>query len=182
MEKKRLQYIDIAKGICILLVVIGHILQYNFEGSAKDSTFSFIYSFHMPVFMLLSGYVAALSHRRIDRIEASNFIKKKFLSLVVPFCTWGLLLTPFVIDQHPFAELLPTAKNLFLYPSTGAWFIIVLFCFQLYFLLFRSMTERFFKTISLKSDGISFMVVFGLLSFASQGIKHCDETIVGGGR
>lgn len=29
MISLRLQYIDIAKGICILLVITGHILQFN---------------------------------------------------------------------------------------------------------------------------------------------------------
>lgn len=89
----RLQYIDIAKGICILLVIIGHILQFNCCGYGSDTGFIFIYSFHMPVFMLLSGYVAALSQRRIDAGVAIDFIKKKFYSLVVPFFMGTIYIT-----------------------------------------------------------------------------------------
>lgn len=47
--KKRIEYIDIAKGIGMILVVIGHCI--------NDKTFpgTWIYSFHMPLFFVLSG-------------------------------------------------------------------------------------------------------------------------------
>ena len=46
MEKKRLEYIDIARGIGIVLVVLGHCLS-QLDGSLR----TFIYSFHMPLFL-----------------------------------------------------------------------------------------------------------------------------------
>lgn len=42
--KKRLEYIDISKGILIILMVIGHIWQGGF-------VFNLIYAFHMPAFL-----------------------------------------------------------------------------------------------------------------------------------
>ena len=50
MEKKRLEYIDIARGIGIVLVVLGHCLS-QLDGSLR----TFIYSFHMPLFFTLAG-------------------------------------------------------------------------------------------------------------------------------
>lgn len=47
--KNRLKYIDIAKGISILLVILGHCLQ---EGSIIRQ---YIYTFHMPLFFIVSG-------------------------------------------------------------------------------------------------------------------------------
>ena len=58
---KRDIYWDIIKGVAIFLVVLGHSLQYFYIDSAYSNTdflFSFIYSFHMPLFMVVSGYFA----------------------------------------------------------------------------------------------------------------------------
>ena len=49
MSNQRIQYIDIAKGIGILLVVIGHCINsLSFLGK-------WIWSFHMPLFFVISG-------------------------------------------------------------------------------------------------------------------------------
>lgn len=49
----RMLYIDISKGILIILVVIGHIL--NFEYFLTKSIKTIIYTFHMPAFFVISG-------------------------------------------------------------------------------------------------------------------------------
>lgn len=47
---KRYTWIDCMKGIGIILVVLGHIYKDNFMGQ-------WIYSFHMPLFLVLSGFL-----------------------------------------------------------------------------------------------------------------------------
>lgn len=48
--KQRIEWLDIAKGIACLTVIIGHTISY-------DSPFrQLIFSFHMPLFFILSGY------------------------------------------------------------------------------------------------------------------------------
>lgn len=51
-SSKRIESLDIAKGIGILIVVLGHVLR-------TDDVFlkKFIFSFHMPLFFMLSGFV-----------------------------------------------------------------------------------------------------------------------------
>lgn len=180
MTTERLQYIDIAKGLCILLVVTGHIIQFNFSGIGSTTAFSFIYSFHMPVFMLLSGYVAALSQRRINRQETFIFVRKKFRSLVVPFFVWGLFITPFVVRQQRLADFFPTAKDLVLNPSCGAWFIVVLFCIQLSFLLFKAISQRINIRKKLGADCIALAFVSGLLMVLSTCTNLFGVDIMGG--
>lgn len=51
-EKKRIEYIDTAKAIAILLVIIGH--SYWIKDLPRLQ--SLIYSFHMPLFFLISGF------------------------------------------------------------------------------------------------------------------------------
>ena len=48
-NKRRIEYIDIAKGIAIILMIMGHVCSY---GSWKRNI---IYSFHMPLFIIVSG-------------------------------------------------------------------------------------------------------------------------------
>lgn len=56
---ERIQFIDRLKGLAIILVVIGHLgLSQVNEGIVK-----FIYTFHMPLFMFLSGIVIATPPR-----------------------------------------------------------------------------------------------------------------------
>ena len=49
--KKRLEWIDLAKGIGIILMVIGHM------PSIPSAVHNWIFSFHMPLFFFLSGYM-----------------------------------------------------------------------------------------------------------------------------
>jgi fucose 4-O-acetylase-like acetyltransferase len=75
--------IDSLKGFAILLVVLGHAIQTSTDNFDNNIFFRIIYSFHMPLFMFLSGFIAY--GRPIN-------LSKKFTSLVIPFVTWYLLL------------------------------------------------------------------------------------------
>ena len=55
--KSRIDYIDRLKGMAIFLVVIGHVYRMAFN-QGEDITYKWISSFHMPLFMFLSGLVA----------------------------------------------------------------------------------------------------------------------------
>lgn len=78
LKKKRVSWIDIAKGIAILLVFFGHTL------STPKEFADFIYSFHMPVFFALSGYCFSLKGNFRD------FITKKAKGILLPVFTLGL--------------------------------------------------------------------------------------------
>lgn len=56
-NKPRLGWIDAARGIGILLMFYGHVVQLSFPGNhaAKEQT-RLIYSFHMPVFFVMAGF------------------------------------------------------------------------------------------------------------------------------
>ena len=72
---KRIGYIDIARGIGILLVVMGH----NDFGAVSPFLYKLIYSFHMPLFFFLSGYFINTA------IGFWPFLKKRFNSLLKPY-------------------------------------------------------------------------------------------------
>lgn len=71
MQKPRLLWLDAAKALAILLTITGHTI----NGAFRDM----IYSFHMPLFFMLSGYTF--------KLPEGNFLpalKKDFKRLVLP--------------------------------------------------------------------------------------------------
>lgn len=81
---KRIRWIDIARGIAILFVIIGHSL-----GSYMGTYFAnLIYVFHMPIFFILSGY---LYHKR----NPKKFLKSSWFNLLVPYI--GTVIIAFVL-------------------------------------------------------------------------------------
>lgn len=83
----RIEWVDILKGLAILLVVVGH-MEYA-EGTANPGRV-LIYSFHMQLFFMLAGYTAALSFSR--RGNLLKFIYRRFLSVMEPYICWMLAL------------------------------------------------------------------------------------------
>lgn len=77
MAIKRIEWIDICKGLGIFLVVIGH------TGIAQISQklYDWIYSFHMPMFYMLSGMV----FNPIKYPSFSTYLQRRVKTLVIPF-------------------------------------------------------------------------------------------------
>lgn len=72
--------LDIVKGIGIVLVVLGH---------TSNILHNWIYSFHMPLFFMLSG----MFHKNEKNYK--EFLDKKIKSLLVPYFTFGIVLLLF---------------------------------------------------------------------------------------
>ena len=69
----RKQYIDFAKGIVAISVVIGHLVPFN------GLVFRWIFGFHMPFFFLLYGYMQK------DSMPAfGDFVRSKVKRLLIP--------------------------------------------------------------------------------------------------
>lgn len=106
---KRLDFIDIAKGIGIFLVVLGHSLVPQIRESVPAAKFLwiFIYNFHMPLFFFLSGW---LFERGLPKYTSKGrFILNKFKFLMVPYFVFSILtyVLVFALSQiAPFAGVL----------------------------------------------------------------------------
>lgn len=75
--------LDVLKGFAIFLVVMGHAIQYNQVDFDTNPVFRFIYSFHMPLFMFVSGFV---SYKSFDGSKTK--LLKRFKALIIPFWIW----------------------------------------------------------------------------------------------
>jgi len=136
---KRIEYLDIAKGIGILLVVLGH---NDFE---VISIFvqRLIYSFHMPLFFFLSGYFLNTA------VPFFDFLKKRFNALLKPFFFTIFLIyfTSVSFEKMGFnTAITRTVKSLY---GSGhyldwvqLWFLPHLFVVSLYAFLFITLVSR----------------------------------------
>ena len=83
---KQYDYITLSKALGIILVVIGHFTSTVYMPAYYMEMKNLIFSFHMPLFMILSGFLFQMSLcRKPGKISLLPFIKKKFLRLMVPY-------------------------------------------------------------------------------------------------
>ncbi|MGY4536881.1 fucose 4-O-acetylase-like acetyltransferase [Mucilaginibacter sp. UYNi724] len=144
--KSRLLWIDYSKGIGIILVVYGHVLRGLYESKIiKKSYFyysdNFVYSFHMPLFFILSGYFFLNSFKK----DNSKFLINKAKSLLYPFVIWSLLQTLIEVLLNKFTNAKTPATALLtclVIPRAQFWFLYALFfinciSFVFYKIIFR---------------------------------------------
>ena len=75
--KKRIEWVDVFKGIGIILVVIGH---------TTSPIGAYIYLFHMAAFFFISGYTTSL-----EKDSLKDYFLKKVKTLLIPFFTINIL-------------------------------------------------------------------------------------------
>ncbi|MBQ6180935.1 MAG: acyltransferase family protein [Ruminococcus sp.] len=105
--KKRIEYIDIAKGIAIILVIIGHTVP---DGSfLKD----YIYGFHMPLFFLVSGYF-------FKERPVKEYVRKQGVRLMVPYAVTAVGIIALSAGKKVLRRNWPEAIRLFKVQSLAA--------------------------------------------------------------
>lgn len=142
MNKERLVYIDILRGFAIILVCMGHLLNHTGPDNVRFSRF--IYTFHMPLFMAISGFVTAYVTRfdypgstwKERFVIEGRFIWKKFVHIMIPYLAWPCLVYPFFFKTHQaWADYSDIFNHLFII-NDSLWFLLCLFnlsvCFAFY--------------------------------------------------
>lgn len=165
---------SIMKVTVSVLVVAGHvIIFYTDTGGVVplqtdfllDYIMRFIYSFHMPLFMFVSG---AVYHKGISRGKYQDlpaFSGKKFKRLMIPYLTWGILYVTPVMELLGLTEQSPveyiTEGILLCRNSRHLWFIWTLF--------FVSLGVRFLKPVIERGSvyRLLILVIFLILWYIS---------------
>lgn len=134
-KKSKLIWIDNVKAVAMVLVVLGHFIQSmtlsNMITPSKATVFfnDFIYTFHVPLFFICSGYLYQKYTIANTFKSWKNNVIKKFVALSVPYFTFSLisyaLKTLFSSYVHTQAENL--LHSLFLSPAAPYWFLYTLF-------------------------------------------------------
>lgn len=115
MSKERVAWLDIAKGIAIILVVLGH-------SNLPKGLNSFIFSFHVPLFFFVAGMTNDFSK------PIGIFFKRRVRTLLLPFVVYSaiiLFMRSFVSEQSLGELAWRFVKEGWI--SVPLWFVPVLF-------------------------------------------------------
>lgn len=195
-NKTQLNYIEILRAFATILVVIGHALcvclgAWGHKVFVDDGIgyvlFKWIYSFHMPLFAFITGYLFYYQFEiREKKITVKKFLIDKIRRLIIPlFILKYFLLQP----MWAFAKqrAYPTVESYLINTEVGyLWFLYIIFAIY--------MTLYFIKVIRKKAIVSSLVVLIvcncfsgyfpsqvnrflELLFYAILGMLLCKKTI-----
>lgn len=134
-QLSRINWIDMAKGYGTLLVIYAHLG----EGALR----TWMYSFHLPLFFFLSGYVFRTKDNFIE------FVCGKIKSIVVPYFCLGIPMVLFRMFERyregaPVKEVLISLLKQLMKQERfwTLWFIACLFCLNLAFYLLVKLCRK----------------------------------------
>ena len=170
MKKRyRIQYLDTAKGIGIILVVFCHVINIvSVHSELLHTCRDCVYSFHMPLFFIISGILLSkhIYNLQIDSCLKES-IKKKTSQLLVPYIKWSiiyiLLLTLNFIYQKASPTNMIMERGYATITGRGIvplWFLLALFEAETCVILcFYAKRKKSFN-----HNLIMWLITFGLLS------------------
>ena len=127
---KRIIGIDVMQGIAMVLVVLGH-HRFPFMPEWYMRMFYWIYTFHMPLFIFISGFLVRYSYKGVHGwSEYKGYIGKRVRKFAVPYLIVGIICTLLAFD---FENIGTALLNLLIAPKqsevTFLWYIYLLFIF-----------------------------------------------------
>lgn len=188
-NKKRLRYVDIAKGLGMMMIVWMHVWGNNFFEFTPHLLNSCIRGIYVPLFFVLSGYLIRLDSQNIQKA-----ISKKAKSLLRPFgvvylfsFAVSVLLAALGIGvKHEFEWsnfLNPLLSKTFF--NGPLWFLLALFWAFLLFFLAEKVSKdklRILSLLTLCIGGAGFYLSrtsIVLPLFIGQGMVACPMLLLG---
>uniref|UniRef100_UPI004057C1D1 acyltransferase family protein n=1 Tax=Acetatifactor sp. TaxID=1872090 RepID=UPI004057C1D1 len=191
-EKKHELLPDVLRGFAIFLMVFAHCIQAGsgaeFRNNSlyfQDKLYQFIYSFHMPLFMLIAGYFARKS---IDRAQNKSarlaLLKRRSITLLVPIFFWTFFEFVYsyiynILHEQPNPSLTVLALDFIKKLPVNCWFLWAAFwCFLLVYMMHYYLRDSIilyilgFLSFFVLPDGMNlgvykFMVPYYLAAFYS---------------
>lgn len=184
--KKRVEWVDILKGIAIICVFIGHTTSMEY-GNVSGMLKIWIYSFHMPLFFFLSGYVFFI--KNCD--DYKTFLKKKIKSIIIPLISFSVISVIFDLlyytlllhdPDHSLQIEINKLIGIFTQQKTGEyntvlWFLPCLFVVENIFYWIIKFTNKYNKTCVIYISALCIYFV-GVIYIKTIGIllPWCIET------
>ena len=95
----RILWPDILKSLAIFLVILGHVSSTYDSREYSSPLALWIYSFHMPLFMMLSGMFFKYSLKK----DFKTLLTDKSRLLLLPLLSWGIM--NFIIETFLFTDI-----------------------------------------------------------------------------
>lgn len=178
---RKYRELDIAKGIAIIAVVLGHAFpdaDYGISNFTANTIHTFVYGFHMPVFFFIAGLLSA----KHSGDKPLNYIKKRAAKLLIPYFLLsivGLVLKQvFASEANHTYELYSSWKILLgQSPMGGMWYLWTLFLMSVVFIFLVKFIKKdwqivligmllfyigFYRTIPFMNNFANFVAYFML--------------------
>ncbi len=143
--KKRIYWVDILRGLAMFLVVYGHT-------SKSTEIKQIIYSFHMPLFFIISGMSNIFQK---EDLSLKTFLNMFLKSLIIPYFLLNLVLLPvsyysgnigavakFTIPEFLVGILYSNNLGCYDAPSNATWFITTLFLVEVLFYFLKKIFKN----------------------------------------
>jgi Fucose 4-O-acetylase and related acetyltransferases len=177
----RVYWIDLLKAGGMFLVILGH-------AASSITLKKMIYSFHMPLFFIVSGY----TWRIRKEVNLKEFVERRVTGLIIPYFVINLVFIPIwsflvSIGKAPKQSLLETiigiiyGNNLGSYNSTVTvtWFLLTLFISEIIFYLVCKYSRNEKWKFCLVSIIASVGFIFSVIAPETHLMWHFDVALVG---
>ena len=148
--KDRDQFVDIMRGIAMLLVVLGHTMTGCTTDSQKSFFFNIIWSLQMPLFILISGFVTKYSRPISDGKGLWKYVKRRTVAYMLPWAVWSFLVRGIILGEDGFLNV----KHLLWNMDSGYWFLATIWTISMIFGIASFIAERVSKENLLKKQTV----------------------------
>ena len=154
-KRNRIDWIDVAKGIAMICVILVHAEEYFLNSELLATTKIPIYTFHMPIFFFVSGFLFSMKG------SFKEFLINKSRRILIPYVCLGVLLCLFATfwlkaDLKWLLFFILKQKRVW-----TLWFIACLFWLNM---LFYALV-RFIKNEKIRSIAVILITTAGLLYY-----------------
>lgn len=138
MKPARESWLDSLKGYACLLVILGHVLSGYLDAWTFEDAYSsfywvrtWIYSFHMPLFFLVSGFTFTLAYVREGKLSKDGFFRQmcNLFWIYVLFALLQWTVKQFAAEWVNETYTIETLQRMFIEPLGNYWYLYVLFIF-----------------------------------------------------
>lgn len=164
----RYKYLDYAKGMGILLIMMHHVFQYF---PATNSIALYVQGYHVTIFFIVSGMIAYMKKDRNEPIK--KILVKKIKSFIIPYIFFsiinsviklGILFITHSLDNDIIREEMVA---LLITGNGTVWFLSALFIIEIIYEAIKKIRNVLGRNIVLITSAIVTMV----LPFIISGIK-----------
>lgn len=190
MKKNRSVTIDMLKTLGIILMIVGHCVVF---GCGVDNKFGnrniihhYIYSFHMPLFALVSGYLFYFS---VSKRTMKEIFKTRVEGIIIPLIAWQFIMNVYRIIFYAIRDgewdFLRIIRG-YSYLYGNMWFLwAMLFCSLMVMLLhyvfndniFAYLIVLFLTFLPYKQEIVRWMWLFPYFSCAFFFAKYKDSPL-----
>lgn len=155
-SNQRIDWIDTARGIGLLLVFIGHL--------RMPWASTWVYTFHMPLFFFLSG----LLYPGCEKYSFVQFSWRRFKSLVIPYFTLGAVIALFyccvyALQHEPSSTYYEMLQSFLVQEHYWTiWFLAALYFTQLIYYVIDKLFHKWRYASAIVSIAVC---LFGLLRY-----------------